>query len=108
MSLQIEHEEHCERLRREAQYQRREEEREAQEARRALEMAFEERAGCTDACFDACVHTAECMAAGVAPALAIPLTEWLAGQRIATAPRYAAIGNGLFIRVGTGRKRRAA
>lgn len=35
------------------------------------------------------------------------LNGWIAGQRIAT-PRYAAIGNGLFVRVGDGRKKRRA
>jgi hypothetical protein len=32
---------------------------------------------------------------------------WAASQRVA-APQYAEIGNGLFVRMGTGRKRRAA
>ena len=49
-----------------------------------------------------------------APQLAYPighaLDSWLRSQRAATAPRYAEIANGLFVRVGTGRKnnRRAA
>lgn len=34
------------------------------------------------------------------------LNGWLAGQRIAAAPRFAAIGNGLFVRVGDGRKKK--
>jgi hypothetical protein len=40
--------------------------------------------------------------------VAIAVNGWLNAQRAAVAPRYAAIGNGIFVRVGTGKKRRAA
>lgn len=59
---------------------------------------------------DGFVRNANGRVAGFAETNAVDaaLTGWLRGQRIATAPSYAAIGNGLFVRVGTGKKRRAA
>jgi hypothetical protein len=52
-------------------------------------------------------------ALGIAEPLAIAVNGWLASQRVAIAPRiaprgYAMIGNGLFVRVGNGKKRKAA
>jgi hypothetical protein len=48
----------------------------------------------------------------IAEPLAIAIGGWLNAQTVArnaaqSAPRYAAIGNGLFVRVGNGNRRRA-
>ena len=47
-------------------------------------------------------------AAALAAPVAIAIGGWLNAIKPAAAPRYAAIGNGLFVRVGTGRKTRRA
>jgi hypothetical protein len=64
---------------------------EAEEQREAREAAFDR---------------GEISYAEIAEPIAASLNGWLASQRIA--PKYAAIGNGLFVRVGRGRKGRAA
>jgi hypothetical protein len=73
----------------------------------AREMAFRDTPHCESACYETMIHTAACSAA--AQPVTVAIGGWLAAvaPRM-TAPRYAAIGNGLFVRVGTGRKRRAA
>jgi hypothetical protein len=85
MSLQRQYEEHIERERRVLDYERAETEREAHEERAALEMAFSERAGCVAACFDACTHTAACLAAPaitavIAEPVRVAIAGWLASQ----------------------------
>ena len=82
MTLERQHEEFLESARRERDYVAREEEREAYEAQTALDMAFEERAGCGDACFATSTHTAACMA-GAADPVMMAVNGWLASQRIA-------------------------
>ena len=88
----------------------------AEAGRLAAEMAFEETPHCELACFES-GHTAHCaeysarMAA--APAIAEPIAAavggWLSGYAVTATPRYAAIGNGLFVRTGKGKsKRRSA
>jgi hypothetical protein len=89
-------------------------ERDAAEARERRQIAFEEREAreeleriaCAEADFYSELYPAQIHEPDP---VAIALAGWMRSQRIATAtPGIAAIGNGLFVRVGTGRKRRAA
>lgn len=104
--------------------QRREEEEihiEEAEEQLAREMAFNEKPSCDEECLNTAIHSAKCTAAVpslIAAPIAAGVNGWLLAMRAemaagryvvpATAPRFAEIGNGVFVRVGTGRKRRAA
>jgi hypothetical protein len=80
MSMNWREAEHWDKVQAERDYERAEEEREKAEAFLALEVAFIERPGCTERCFDAALHTAECLAASAATTvLAEPVSAALAG-----------------------------